>query len=119
MITNQQYNKIDIQNGNLRGEVLSLKEKIKILHDAIKKHRDQKSDDRCWMDDQELYAVLNDGNLGDNHVGDIEQMRHNCNRFLENRCTGGKWKTYAELEKELNDCLHAQKSRNTGLDETI
>jgi len=44
------------------------------LRDAIKKHRDQRGDDRCWLDDRELYAVLGDGDLGDNHVGDKAAM---------------------------------------------
>lgn len=69
------------------------------LKEAIRKHRDQKGDDRCWMDDQELYAELRDGNLGDNTVGDQSAMLRNCQRFVELRCKGGgNWKTYAELE---------------------
>lgn len=73
------------------------------LKDAIRNHRDQKSDDRCWLDDQELYKVLGDGNLGDNCVGDKDQMLKNCERYLINRCQGGKWATYAELEEKVTE----------------
>ena len=71
------------------------------LRNAIKKHRAQKADDRCWMDDQELYAILGDGNLGDNRVGDLSETLANCKRFIERRCQkGGTWKSYVELETE-------------------
>lgn len=53
------------------------------------------------MDDQELYAALKDGNLGDNTVGDPQKMLRNCQRYIELRCKGGgNWKSYAELEAE-------------------
>lgn len=31
------------------------------LRKAIRSHRDQRGDDRCWMDDEELYKVLPEG----------------------------------------------------------
>lgn len=73
------------------------------LQDAIRKHRRQRSDDRCWADDEELYAVLEDGDLGDNRVGDKAAMLKNCERYLQNRCEGGGWPTYAELEAKVKD----------------
>lgn len=83
--------------------------RIQELEDAIRKHRDQKGDDRCWMDDQELYAVLNDGNLGDNTVGDQEKMLKNCQRYVQLRCKGGGgWKSYAELEAENTELRKKQ-----------
>jgi hypothetical protein len=71
------------------------------LQDAIKKHRAQKADDRCIFDDDELYAVLGDGVKCDRRVGSKEDMLINCKRFIENRCEGGGWPTYAELEAKL------------------
>lgn len=69
---------------------------------AIRKHRNQHGDDRCWLDDQELYAVLDDGDLGDNRVGDPAAMLENCKRFIAQRCiAGGPWVSYAELEGQL------------------
>ena len=79
----------------------ALREEIAELHAAIAKHRDQKADDRCWMDDQELYKVLGDGNLGDCRVGDQSEMLRNCQRFIEKRTEGGGWVSYAMMEEEL------------------
>jgi len=87
-------------------------ERIAQLEAAIQTHRDQKADDRCWMDDQALYAVLGDDNLGDNRVGDPAAMLENCKRFIERRCAGGEWPTYAELEARI---AQLEKQLRTGL----
>ncbi len=79
----------------------SIIHEIEKLRDAIKTHRDQKADDRCIEDDDRLYAVLADGVLCDRRVGDKAEMLVNCARFIERRCEGGGWPTYAELEKQL------------------
>jgi hypothetical protein len=85
-----------------------LQARVAELESAIRNHRDQKGDDRCWMDDQSLYAVLKDGNLGDNTVGDQAKMLKNCERYVHLRCQGGGgWKSYAELEAANNDFLRA------------
>ena len=83
-------------------EIESLRQQVTDLRAAIIKHRSQKADDRCWMDDQELYAALGDGDLGDNRVGDPHAMWTNCATFIAKRCAvGGPWKSYAELEAEF------------------
>lgn len=33
------------------------------LKSAIREHRDQKGDDRCWLDDGKLYAALGEGDI--------------------------------------------------------
>lgn len=72
------------------------------LAEAIRIHRSQKADDRCWMDNDKLYEALGDGIKGDHRVGDKGAMLHNCERFVTNCCIeGGPWKSYAELESEL------------------
>lgn len=115
-----QFDEIDV------GEAfLEQCKRIEELENAIRNHRDQKADDRCWLDDQELYKVLNDGYLGDNTVGDKKAMLKNCERYLENRCSYGNWRTYAELEaennrlREENERLHDSQPRDGGLDETL
>lgn len=95
-LRSRELNKAEAKNKELTDTVDQLRE-------AIEEHRAQKADDRCWMDDQRLYAVLNDGNLGDNRVGDKAAMMINCARFIENRCVGGTWKTYEQLETEKSD----------------
>jgi hypothetical protein len=75
--------------------------RIAELEAAIRRHRDERSDDRCWRDDDRLYEVLGDGIKCDRRVGDKAEMLKNCERFIENRCESGGWRTYAELEAEL------------------
>lgn len=72
------------------------------LRAAIATHRDQKADDRCIEDDDRLYEALGDGIKCDRRVGDKGQMYLNCMRFITNRCEGGGWPSYAELEAERN-----------------
>jgi hypothetical protein len=76
---------------------------------AIRKHYEQRADDRCWMDDVELYVAAGLPVPHDATVGSKAEMLKNCERFLERRCVeGGAWKTYAELEAEnerLRRCL--------------
>jgi len=79
----------------------SLRDEVLKLRQAIETHRKQKADDRCIEDDDRLYEVLQDGIKCDRRVGSKEAMLHNCQRFIENRCEGGGWPTYAELELQL------------------
>lgn len=83
------------------------KERVKQLEDAIRAHRSQKASDRCIEDDNVLYAVLRDGVLCDRRVGDKDAMLVDCKRFIENRCEGGGWLTYVEVEKQRNDLMVA------------
>lgn len=89
---------------------LQLRQEISKLRAAIRHHRNQKADDRCIFDDDELYAVLGDGIKCDRRVGCKEDMLHNCQRFIERRCEGGGWPTYVELEQKL---LKANQELNT------
>lgn len=70
------------------------------LKAAIAEHHNQRADDRCWQDDDLLYAKAG-LKPHDNHVGDKAAMMVNCARFIERRCEGGKWPTYVALEAEL------------------
>lgn len=74
---------------------------IEKLRAAIIAHRSQKADDRCIEDDDRLYEALGDGIKCDRAVGDKAAMLRNCQRFIERRCEGGKWPSYAELESRL------------------
>jgi len=77
--------------------------KLDELVNAVKRHHDQHGDDRCWLDDEELYLAF--GLLpGDRRVGSKEEMLANCKRFVERRCEeGGPWKSYAALEAENDE----------------
>lgn len=71
----------------------------KTLLEAIREHHDQKADDRCWEDDDRLYAAAGLP-PADRRVGDKEEMLANCKRFIERRCEGGGWPTYQSLMEE-------------------
>ena len=78
----------------------------KALEAAIKVHHDQKADDRCWMDDLVLYQAAGLP-VHDCRVGDKAAMLANCARFIDKRCAGGGWPSYAELEAERNRLRNA------------
>lgn len=53
---------------------------------AIKVHRSQRLDDRCWIDDYDLYAVLGDEpHEVDTRLPPKEEFMQNCARFHECR----------------------------------
>lgn len=62
----------------------ALKAEVQKLRDGIRAHRDQRGDDRCWLDDERLYGLLPDGVPARTHM-DFEMMYPNCKRFLETR----------------------------------
>lgn len=83
------------------GRALKAEADNSVLRSAIRRHRDQKADDRCIEDDDALYEVLGDGIRCDRRVGNKEEMLANCKRFIERRCEGGHWPAYQELELRI------------------
>jgi hypothetical protein len=53
------------------------------LERAIREHRDQRGDDRCWRDDEELYEVLPEGYEVPTRDTAVELSL--CERFIKNR----------------------------------
>ena len=67
-----------------------LKAEVLRLRVGIRSHRDQRLDDRCWMDDIELYDLLPekaDPNFVDLRQLPKETMMHNCDLFTTCRRT--------------------------------
>lgn len=63
-----------------------LKLEAKKLRDSIRYHRDQKGDDRCWVDDLRLYEALPEGAVGhDSTLPTEEVFLANCKRFCQSR----------------------------------
>lgn len=59
---------------------------IERLRNAIRAHRDQRGDDRCYLDDDVLYAVLPEGRgLADTRLHDPAVMLANCRRYIAHR----------------------------------
>ena len=67
------------------------------LRNGIRKHRDQKGDDNCWLDDFALYGLLPEKIKADPQLPDKELMMVNCSRYYDCRKAG---KLYIPL-KEL------------------
>ena len=72
------------------------------LESAVRKHRDQRGDDRCWLDDQELYKVLGDNDLGNNSLPPKDKFLKNCENYYNKRCKNADWPSYQQLEEKLN-----------------
>jgi hypothetical protein len=65
---------------------ISTNNRVSQLEDAIRKHRDQRGDDRCWMDDQELYSILPEGLCGaDLRLCEPAVMLENCKKYIASR----------------------------------
>lgn len=70
------------------GEIYNLRNEIERLREAIRKHRDQRLDDKCWFDDFELYEVLPEGidpSYVDLRLLPKEIMLRNCEHFVDCR----------------------------------
>ena len=56
------------------------------LKTAIRKHSDQRGDDRCWLDDIELYDALGEESAGVNMTLPPKcEFLKSCERFWEQR----------------------------------
>lgn len=80
--------------------VAELLDEIARLRGAVRDHWSQHCDDRCWLDDDALYAAAGLPPV-DRRVGDKVAMLANCQRYIDARCEGGGWPSYAELEAEI------------------
>lgn len=60
--------------------------RLRLLHNAIRHHRDQTGDNRCWLDDYDLYALLPEGLNGvDLKCLTREQMLKGCHQYVDCR----------------------------------
>jgi hypothetical protein len=64
--------------GILNQQLSNYKRRNDELEDAIKKHRLKSAVDRCWINDEELWRVLNDGDSDYPHETTIP-----CDKFME------------------------------------
>jgi hypothetical protein len=88
------------------GDLRAANERAVALHAAIAEHHGQKADDRCIEDDDRLYAAAGLPPC-DRRVGGKEEMLENCRRFIQNRCQGGGWPSYRQLEEACGQAAKA------------
>lgn len=80
-----------------RSAVPRLIAEVKRLSSAIRSHRDQRGDDRCWMDDEKLYAALPEGYTPPPRDSTVELR--NCERYIASRHNPGT--EYVSPEREI------------------
>jgi hypothetical protein len=68
------------------------------LQAAIRKHRDERGDDRCWLDDEELYKVLPEGYTPPPRDTAVELA--NCERFIA--CRHNPATEYVSPQREID-----------------
>jgi len=83
----------------LRERAAAAEARVGALEASILKHRDQRGDDRCWLDDLELYKLV--GGTADNSLPPKEKFLANCARFYEARCHNANWPSYQELQAQI------------------
>jgi hypothetical protein len=92
---------------------------VERLRTAIRKHRDQRGDDRCWMDDEELYKALPEGYFPPERDTSVE-LEH-CKRFIA--CRRNPATAYVSPERRIEELEHRikeiedQKPRHHGKDQ--
>lgn len=85
---------ISMSKEELQNEVMKLRE-------GIRKHRDQKGDENCWLDDQfYLYGMLPEKIKVDPELPPKELMMVNCSRYYDCRKAGKEYIPLTELPKE-------------------
>lgn len=101
-----------------RNRLLALTDKLLA---AIRKHRDQRGDDRCWLDDRELYTALPEGLDGaDLRLHCPEEMLANCKRYIAARHDPSQEYVSPQREIEaLRSRVAELEKQNAGLLETI
>lgn len=73
--------------------LLELKQEILKLRNTIRRHRDARGHDRCWLDDIELYQLLPEGKEADFTLPKKEEFLKNCEIYWKNRCPLSKLNT--------------------------
>lgn len=63
--------------------------RVAALEAAIRNHRDQRGDNRCWLDDRELYAVIDD-TQADTALPEKPEFLQSCERFWQQRQAPGE-----------------------------
>lgn len=71
--------------------------RVKELENAIRAHRDQRGDDRCWMDDEALYKVLPEGYVPPKRDVSVE-IKH-CLQFIS--CRQNPQTEYISPQREI------------------
>lgn len=108
--------------GEVTGLTDSAFKRIGQLESAIRNHRDQRGDDRCWMDDEELYKVLPEGYTAPARDTEVELKL--CEKFIscrKNPATAyvSPQRRIEELEAELEQLKQKYQLRCQEISQTL
>ncbi len=81
----------------LHAEVAALRRASAALEAAIRRHRNERGDDRCWRDDEVLYAALPDGHMPQEYEVAVEI--ENCLRYIA--CRRNPATVYVSPQREI------------------
>jgi hypothetical protein len=117
--------KVDLQAEQARNVALTVE--VDRLKGAIRKHRDAHGDDRCWIDDLELYRIIGDGDVDPSSLklpSKCEflescsrfwsQRQHPADRSIDPHCM-----TIAQLEAEVDRLKGVIDATRRGLGLTV
>lgn len=98
-------------------KILEVKQQRDGLRDAIRKHRDQKGDDRCWMDDELLYQTLPEGYMPPKRDSSVELKL--CEQYIKCRHHPGTeyvspQRRIEELEEEVEKLRNFEPTQAIG-----
>lgn len=82
----KQVTELQTRGSELINESRANASEVERLRAGIRYHRDQKGDDRCWVDDLRLYEMLPEGPVGyDSTLPPEDVFLDNCKRFCRTR----------------------------------
>ncbi len=101
--------------GELESQLAEVRVAYADLLGAVKFVHRQHADDLCWMP-ADVNVIFRAAGLPpqDLRVGDKAAMLKNCERYVGCLQSGGPWKSYAELESELDGERKANQILNAG-----
>lgn len=73
--------------------------RLETVEAAIRKHRDFRGDDRCWMDDEELYKVLPEGYTPPERDSAVELKM--CEQYI--KCRHNPGTIYVSPQERINE----------------
>lgn len=92
-------------------------DKVAALEAGIRRHRDYRGDDRCHLDDGELYALLPEGDT--RPTKDTAVTLENCRKFIECRVVGREYVSPQRRIEQLEANLAALEERLAEADKIV
>lgn len=87
--------------------LVAQEKRLSTLEEAIRDHRDARGDDRCWLDDIELYKALDEPVPEDMELAlpNRDAFLTRCEQYFEHRQKHGckPWQTVEALQEELKE----------------